>query len=193
MKPYSAAVIFGCIILLLTCTSDVPHSPNPGILRLYMVTNPADTLAYMGLDTLRVKSGDQFLLRISQRKVFRADSVYAVVFNSLMANHETEDTYNVFKRQERSFVRHLIGEAQLPPDTFIEIQFVVYPDPMVVVGGVGFPIQPVDNYDPLIRLTHTFHIRENDTTEVTIQFNAFQSIKRWRDTYLFDPSFEILK
>ncbi|MDW7680150.1 MAG: hypothetical protein SCK70_06275, partial [bacterium] len=62
----------------------------------------------------------------------------------------------------------------------------------VLIQGLTFPIEIPDDYDPLTSFDHNFTIKENQEYDIYIQFNAFQSISRWRDTYIFTPVFEII-
>ncbi len=179
-------------IVLWQCTNDLGTSPAPAILRVYLVTNPADTTIRIGFDTLTVTHSDQFALTIGQMKVYSNDSIYARLFSDFSGYRDEEKEYNLLQRDADSFVPQKIAETYIPPKSYQAIEFVVYPPKQVTIHGLTFPIEIPDGYQPLIRMDCPFVAQSHDEYAIYIRFDAFKSIKRWRDTYMFTPYFEII-
>ncbi|APF19563.1 protein of unknown function (DUF4382) [Caldithrix abyssi DSM 13497] len=181
-----------CALLLMCCNDHLGSSPDPAVLRIYLVTNPADTTIQIGFDSLTVTTKDDFSLTISQMKVYSQEGIYAKLFSSFSGYKDEETEYNLLERQSGSFIPQKIVESHIPPNQYQRIEFVVYPPDEVTIHGLTFPIDIPEGYKPLITMECPFIADENEEHNIYIQFNAFKSIKRWRDTYIFTPSFELI-
>ncbi len=195
MKLKRLFTLYGSILfalMLVHCNDNLGSSPDPAVLRIYLVTNNADTTIQIGFDTLTVTNSDNFSLTISQMKVYSEDSIYAKLFTSFSGYKDEETEYNLLQRQSGSFIHQKIAETYIPPNRYQRIEFVVYPPKEVTIHGLTFPIEIPDGYKPLININCPFVVDQNDEHDIYIQFNAFKSIKRWRDKYIFTPNFEII-
>jgi hypothetical protein len=195
MKIKYLVIFLGSILsalLFIQCTSNVDSNPDPGVLRINIVTNPADTCIQIGFDSLFITNNDNFPLIISQIKTYTADENYAQLFPNFAGYKDEDIEYNFLEREQDSFVPQKIVESYIPPDAYNKIMFIIYPMESVTIQGLTFPIKTADDYDPLITLDCNYSIDQNQEYEIYIRFNAFQSITRWRDTYYFTPIFEII-
>jgi len=196
---YKYRTIFLCFILLLAycvilfqCTTKVEPNPDPGVIRIYLVTNPADTCIQIGFDSLVVSSNDQFVLIVSQMKAYTNDTNYVRLYKNFSGYQDEDISHNLLERRLDKYVPQMISETYVPPNNYKKLEFVIYPSETVTIQGLTFPIEIPDDYDPLIIFDHSFTIKENQEYDIYIQFNAFQSITRWRDIYIFTPDFEII-
>lgn len=195
---YKYQVIFLGVILLtyclifVQCATKVEPNPAPGVVRLYLVTNPADTCIQIGFDSLTVTENDLFTLIISQMKTYTNETNYAHLYEDFSGYQDQDLFYNLLERDQNSYVPQMISETYVPPDNYSKIEFVIYPSESVFIQGLTLPIEISDDYDPLISFDHSFTLKENQEYDIYIQFNAFQSISRWRDTYIFTPDFQII-
>ena len=179
-------------LLLLQCNDNLSSNPDPAVLRIYLVTNPADTSIKIGFDSLTVTNSDNFTLTIGQMKIYSEENNYAKLFMDFSGYKDVEVEYNLLQRKQGKFVPQKIAETYIPPNIYKKVEFVVYPPKNVTIHGLTFPIEIPDDYEPLIGLDLNFKIDQNEEYDIYIRFNAFQSITRWRDTYIFTPIFEIL-
>ncbi|GEM_PF-6193297 len=178
--------------LLLYCSNNLGSSPDPAVLRIFLVTNQADTTIQIGFDTLTVSSSDHFELTVGQMKVYTNDSIYARLFSDFSGYKDEEKEYNLLQREASVFVPQKIAETYIPPNSYQNIEFVVYPPKDVTIHGLTFPIEIPKGYKPLIKMDCPFTVYSHDEHDIYIRFDAFKSIKRWRDSYIFTPYFEII-
>jgi hypothetical protein len=170
----------------------VESNPDPGVLRIYLVTNQADTCIQMGFDSLTIINSDKFPLTITQMKAYTDEINYAQLFKDFEGYKDEDIEYNLFEREQDKFIPQKIVETYIPPNRYEKVEFVVDTSGYVTIQGLAFPIETPDDYDPLISFDHNFTIDENQEYDIYIQFNAFQSITRWRDIYIFTKNFEII-
>ncbi len=187
---FLSSVLF--TLLFLRCNDNLNSNPDPGVLRIYLVTNPADTTIKIGFDSLTVTNSDNFTITIGQMKIYSEDNNYAKLFTNFSGYKDEEVEYNLLQRKQGKFVPQMIAETYIPPNEYKKVEFVVYPPKNVTIYGLTFPIEIPDDYEPLISLDHNFKIDQNEEYDIYIRFNAFHSITRWRDTYIFTPIFEII-
>lgn len=195
MKLKYQVIILASILLSLIffqCTNNVESNPDPGVLRIYLVTNQADTCIQMGFDSLTIINSDKFPLTITQMKAYTDEINYAQLFKDFEGYKDEDIEYNLFEREQDRFIPQKIVETYIPPNSYERVEFVVDTSGYVTIQGLAFPIETPDDYDPLISFDHNFTIDENQEYDIYIQFNAFQSITRWRDIYIFTKNFEII-
>lgn len=185
-------ILITSFLIIVQCATNVEPNPDPGIIRLYLVTNPADTCIQIGFDSLTISDKDIFLLIISQMKAYTNETNYAHLYKNFAGYQDEDLFYNLLERDQGHYVSQLISETYVPPGNYSQIEFVVYPFEQVYIQGLIFPIEIPDDYDPLIRFDHSFTIKENQVYNIYIQFNAFKSITRWCDTYIFTPDIEVI-
>ena len=171
------------------CETGVEPSPLPGILKITLESNPIDTLIVVIKDTLIVGEEDYFGNVIFQGRVFSGD-YYAFMFPDKNKPQQEDKTYNILERIDNKYSKFTIFESYVPPGDYDRIQFGITGD-LVKLGYFEIPVKMPVGESVKKDLEHPFRVEENATTEVTIQISPFESVTRYRDSYLFRPVFEI--
>ncbi|MCK4577794.1 MAG: hypothetical protein KAU50_03320 [Candidatus Marinimicrobia bacterium] len=83
-------------LVFVGCTGPVESSLDPGILRVILQSDPADTSIVVVSDTLTVLPWNSFDVTVFQGKVY-SDSNYALLFKDITAYRPEDLTYNVLK------------------------------------------------------------------------------------------------
>ncbi|MBN1543172.1 hypothetical protein JW992_13600 [candidate division KSB1 bacterium] len=171
------------------CTTSVEPSPLPGVLKITLQSNPNDTLIIVIRDTLIVGPEDYFGNVVFQGRVFSGDN-YAFLFNEKDNPKQEDRTYNILERIDNSYAKYTIFETYVPPGEYDRIQFGIKGD-LVKLGYFEIPVKMPEGESPTQTLDRTFKVEENKLTEVSIQIKPFESVTRYRDSYLFRPVLEI--
>jgi hypothetical protein len=171
------------------CNTGIESSPDPGILKITLQSDPADTVIIIVNDTITVGEDDEFIISIYQGRSF-ADSTYGILYPEIESYRQEERYYNLIERENNQYVQFNMFESHLPPMSYDQIEF-----------GIDSEYLKLQNFDQInvitppsyfITLPLNFEIEENRTTEVNVQVSPFKYITRYRDTYIFQPEMEII-
>ena len=184
-------LLLGLILSLnfLNCNTGIEDSPDPGILRVTLESDPADTVIIIVTDTLTVGENDAFIIKIYQGRAFE-DSTYGVLYPELKSYSQQERYYNLINRENKQYIQFKIFESHLPPSAYNQIEF-----------GIDSDFLKLQNFDEIevitpplyfIKLPVNFEIRNNRTTEVNVQVSPFKYITRYKDSYIFLPEMEVI-
>ncbi len=182
-------LILATVSIYTGCTTGVESSPLPGVLKITLQSNPNDTMIVVISDTLVVGEEDYFGNVIFQGRVFSGDH-YAFLFPDKDKPQQEDKTYNIIERINGEYTQYTIFESYVPPGEYDAIEFGITGD-LVELGYFEIPIKMPEGESPKQKLEHTFTVEENRTTEVNIQLSPFESVTRYRDSYLFRPVLEI--
>ncbi|MBN1347770.1 hypothetical protein JXJ21_00010 [candidate division KSB1 bacterium] len=185
----SLALFWGITILLSGCDTGIETSPNPGILRITLESDPADTSILIVKDTFTVAEDDHFLVTIFQGKAYK-DSSYALLYVNQKSYKEEQIVYNVISRENDEYTKYTIFESHLPPQHYTKIRFGITTSSLQL-GNFSIPVQAPENASLYVDLSRNFTISDNKMTEIQVQLSPFKSVQRYRDTYHFIPQVEI--
>ena len=177
-------IIVFLVFLILGGCVNFEETPEPGVLEIYFCSNPDD------IDSLGIIEGDIMLLGVREIVVYREDSAFSYVYPSVDYYEDTTRLVNVFELEDSSFIPILAGQTYFPPGRYTEIYFTAEPEDAAIIRGGWIPI--VLYGSPNINLPCEIIINESDTTRVILQFEASQSIYRWRDEYRCTPTFTLM-
>jgi hypothetical protein len=177
------AVLFLVALILGGCTN-YEETPEPGVLEVYFTSNPDD------IDSLGIRKGDLLPLGIREIVVYREDSAFSYVYPFPDCYEDTTRFVNVFEMEDSTFVPVLAGQTYFPPGRYTEIYFTAEPYESAIIGGRWIPIVLYGSSN--IHLPCEITIDERDTTRVILQFEASQSVYRWRDEYRCSPVFTLI-
>lgn len=186
LPALTAAALFA-----IRCSTGVEPSPDPGILRLILQSNPADTLIVIANDTLTVSEGDGFQVTIYQGKVYR-DANYAFLFTDTSSYRLEDQDLNLVQIDTSTggYERFILYLSYVPPGDFDRIQFGMTPY-YAQMGNLYIPVTLPPGASPVIDIYHDFSVFENRVTEVTVRISPFQSVVRYRDSFHFSPVVEV--
>ncbi len=183
-------LILGTVFYFTNC-SNIEKSPDPGILRITLFSDSTDTTIVIVTDTFTVGLEDSFGVTIFQGKVYK-DSAFAVLYPTLWSYKQEDIVYNLIKREGNQYMSFIIFESYVPPQDYNRIKFGIKPTVLKFSDFDEIKVESPQDSSEFIELERHFTVYENKVTEVKIQIKPFQSIYRYRDTYLFDPKMEIV-
>lgn len=223
-------LMYAALVLLIglfttSCETGVDSSPEPGIIKIVLKTDPSDTLLVVINDTLSLndtvrasyvydstyydtatgKDTTVYLTGYRNQKrpvyfpqiVFQGrayqDSLFTILLNSVESYRQSDDTVNVFLRNETTdeFVDHTIYESYVPPGDYTKIEFGLKSS-NIYVYPYFVPVALPTDAKPQVSLERNFQVRENTTTEIVVQLKPLQSIERYRDSYFYNRKIEII-
>ncbi|MBU0711004.1 hypothetical protein KJ762_08730 [bacterium] len=191
--------VLGFMISINNCDTGIELSPDAGILRITLQSDPSDTSIVKVTDTLYVSQNDSLSLKIFQGKVYK-DTVYTILYKEISSYKQEEITYNIIKRDSTGYKRFTIFESFVPPLDYDRIRFGITSDLLEIctlnTADSTYDIsttnvQPPEGANLFVDLYQDFYVSENDTTEIDIQIKSFKSISRYKDSYQFIPDVSI--
>ncbi len=182
-------ILLGMLFMAFGCDTGVETSPNPGTLRVNLVADPADTTIIIVTDTLHVTDSDRFPITVFQGKVYR-DSAYALLYPTVLDNSQRQVEYNLIRRENNEYQKFTIFESYVPPQTYNKIQFGIDSQYLKIKNFDEITVETPANY--FMEVSGNFEISENKVTEVNIKLSPFKSVERYKDTYIFNPSLELV-
>ncbi|MCX8010020.1 MAG: hypothetical protein N3A61_02610 [Ignavibacteria bacterium] len=181
-------------LLVNSCETGVEDSPQPGIIRVTLQSNPSDTMLVEKSDTFysTQKYAATFWMKISQGRIYR-DSNFAIIYPTRFDYRQRDSIYNVLKVDSlKRYIQYTIFESYVPPFNFNKLEFGITPQRdslMVVISNTGkrfnnfVELPPGENL--LISLPVDFEVKEGRVTQIDVQINPFKSVQRYRDLYRF--------
>jgi len=174
---------------LSSCTTGIESSPQPGIVRVTLQSDQADTQIVILNQTLRVSSRDYFGVTITQGKVYSGEK-YAFLFKDKDSYRQEDVTYNILERKDGQYTKFTIFESYVPPVNYTKLQFGVTAS-LMKLGYFEIPVKLPDGTPLLKDLDISFQVYENRVTEVSVQLSPFKSVKRYRDSYQFTREMKV--
>ncbi|OPX35435.1 hypothetical protein B1H10_01285 [candidate division KSB1 bacterium 4484_188] len=183
--------IFIALICLLffACSSGIEFSPDPGILRITLESDQADTTITIVTDTLTVSDNDVFRITIFQGKVYQ-DSTFTVLYPTIESNSQEERAYNLITRENHQYQKFTIFESYVPPFKYNKIQFGLDSDFLKLRNFDKIQVVTPNNF--FLILETDFEVHENRMTEVNLRVSPFENVVRYKDTYIFAPIMEVV-
>ncbi|MFZ5518341.1 MAG: hypothetical protein ACOY90_17025 [Candidatus Zhuqueibacterota bacterium] len=183
-----AVVLIG--ILALSCDTGVVESPEPGILRITLQSEAADTTLIVISDTLSVTASDWFGVTITQGKVYNGDN-FAILYKDTSSYQIQDITYNILEQENDQYRKFTIYESFVPPGDYDKLQIGVTAS-LLKLGYFSIPIELPRGASLLIDLNQNFTVfKERRITEVNVQISPFKSVVRYKDSYHFMRMLEI--
>jgi len=193
------AFIFALLVLFQGCSNEYNvtgiESSDPGILRIYIQSDNADTSIVVAGDTVVVGSSlDSLDLNIGQGRAYR-DTNYAVLYKSIDTDssdsyRERTKTVNIIKQNDVGYEEYLMFESYLPVATFDSLKISITAR-FLRIGYYQIPIEMPDSESALIRFDDNFDIHEGRVTEIHLQIKPFQSLVRVVDSFHFIQDIEV--
>lgn len=194
-KGFTYALSFGLIllvaILLSKCATDIQTSPDPGVLKVILYSDPADTQIVILSKTFTVSSSDYFGVTVFQGKVFSGEK-FAFLYKDKMSYRQEDVTYNIIERKEGRYREFTIFDSYVPPGDYTSLQFGLNSN-QVKIGYLEIPVKLPVGGSPIRKLEQVFTVKENEITEIKVQISPFKSVKRYRDSYQFIPELKIVE
>ncbi|NOX38208.1 MAG: hypothetical protein GXO78_11820 [Calditrichaeota bacterium] len=179
------------ILLLLNCDTGIEPSPSPGILRVTLQSDPADTIIVIVKDTFVVAEKDSFGVTIFQGRVYSGET-YAVLYPTLKSYKQEDRVYNIIRREAGGYYPFTIFETYVPPGKYDRIQFGLKAHTLKLKNFDEIKVEAPENANPIVSLEADFRVEENQVTEINVYIQPFQSVQRYRDIYQFIPRLQVV-
>ena len=129
-------ILFIIGLITFSCDVGIEDSPNPGIIRINLQSDPLDNSIVIVPDTLSVAPNDSFGVTIFQGKAFR-DTISAILYKSPMSTKQEDIIYNIIKIESDEYKQFTIFESHLPPGNFNKILFVAFGSFPIALHDIG--------------------------------------------------------
>ncbi len=180
---------FLLLILPTACSTGVEPSPDPGVLRITLGSDPADRSLVIITDPVEVSAEDQFDLTVFQGKAFR-DSVFFILFPHPGTNRQQDQIINILAQEGDQYVSHTIFESYLPPGGYTRFEFGLSTSEFQI-SSFTIPVRLSPSTTVLQDFSTPFDIEAGRTTEIVVQIKPLQSVKRFRNQFLFEANLEV--
>lgn len=181
---------FLLLINLVACSTGIEPSPDPGTLRITLESDPTDRSLIIVTDPVEVGTEDQFDLTIFQGKAFR-DSVFFVLFNHPATNQQRDQIINILEQEGDGYASHTIFESYLPPGGYTRFEFGISTNEFRV-ASFTIPVRLSPSTTVLQGFSTQFDIEPGRTTEIVVQIKPLQSVKRFRNQFLFEANLDVI-
>lgn len=190
-KYFSLLLSIALAAGFVCCNTGVEESPQPGIVRVTLQANPADTTILILTDTVRVTDRDSMGVTIFQGRIF-SGAKFATLFRSVTSYRAEDITYNVLKRDIGTYKTYVVYESYVPPGDYTKLQVGVTAVLLNLrdVAPIQLQLQPGDPL--LLDFDIGFRVSENRVTEIMLQIDPLQSLTRYRDLYYFERRMRVL-
>ncbi len=174
---------------ILSCSTGVESSPDPGVVRIVLQSDPADTSIIIINDTLTVSKYDNFRTIIFQGKAY-SDTNFAILYPTIQSYRQEDDTINVIDRENDVYKPYTIFESYAPPGNYTSVVFGVTAN-LLHISVFDVPVELPPDAPKLVTLPVNFKVSQNTTTEIDVQLSPFKSVQRYRDSYYFNRQLKI--
>lgn len=188
--PLGVTIALAIGILVLSCNTGIEVSPAPGVIRVTLQSDPADTSIIIIKDTIAVSERDWFGVTITQGKIYHGDN-FAILFKDTKSYRVEDVIYNILEREAGQYKKFTIYESYAPPNSYDKLQFGVTAS-LLRMGFFNIPVQLRPGDALLVDQMVNFDIKENQTTEINVQISPFKSVVRYKDTYYFTRQMQII-
>ncbi|NIT59569.1 MAG: hypothetical protein GWN00_26120 [Aliifodinibius sp.] len=184
-------LLIGITFILLGCSSGVEESPDPGIVRVTLQSDPTDKSIVIIGDTLITEEDDQMIATIFQGRVYR-DTIFSILFKDTDSFRQEDITVDLLKRNSAGeYQEYTLFEYFVPPGNYDRVQFGLTSS-QLDIGPLEIPVRLPPGESSLLDIPANFEVRENTTTEITIQIKPLDSLQRFRDVYQFFRIVEVM-
>ncbi len=194
-KSYLRVILFPFVLLTLItnlnyCSTGVESSSEPGILRITLQSDPADTSIIIVTDTFTVADGDSFGVNFFQSKVYH-NNYYAQLYRTTSSYSVETIVINILKRINGEYQKYTLYESYVPPEEYSRVQFGINAEQMRI-SRLDIPVLLPPDSSLLVDFYQDFKVEENKITEIIFQISPFKSVERFKDVYYFMRKIEIV-
>jgi hypothetical protein len=194
-KSYLRVILFPIILLTLItnlnyCSTGVESSPEPGVLRITLQSDPEDTSIIIVTDTFTVADGDSFGVNFFQSKVYH-NNYYAQLYRTTSSYSVETIVINILKRINGEYQKYTLYESNVPPEEYNRVQFGINAEKMRI-SRLDIPVLLPPDSSLLVDFYQDFKVEENKITEIIFQISPFKSVERFKDVYYFMRKIEVV-
>jgi hypothetical protein len=205
------ATFLAIVLVLNSCQTVVEPSPDPGILRVTLKANEADTTIIIQSDTSRLSRWDEFNLTVSQGRLYRGSN-HALLYANRSIDRIQGSTVNILHREwlngvpikktditeintkNSRYRTDVVFECFVPPGTYDSLTFTLTATEILIFIPKVYqnPVQLPPGTRPQMQLSTNMTVNEGRVTQVNLEILPFGSLSRYRDSYLFDRKVRVV-
>lgn len=195
------------------CSTGVESSPDPGIIRVILKSSESDTLLVILGDTVKFSRVDHFDVIVGQGRLYQGIH-YSDLYNGLNINRVSTDTVNLLQRSwldgqvitstdtvfdvevsKSKYVGHTVFEWYVPEGVYDKLQFSLNGIDLFIARPRQFsnPLQLADSVSPIMNFNQPITVNAGRITEVDLVAFPLQSVRRFKDSYIFDRKVNIAR
>jgi hypothetical protein len=129
-----------------------------------------------------------FPVRLFQAMVFNGDDC-AYLSQHLDVPDYSSLYFDILLRINYSYPKYTVFETYIPPGQYDSLQVGLSPAPspfdFVRIGAMEIPVELPPDEGVLMNFNCEFTVHEDDTTEIVLEIEPLESVRRYRDSYLF--------
>jgi|GEM_PF-708288 len=199
-------------VLFIGCEAGVERSPDPATLRVTLKANDLDTTIVILSDTSRFSRWDSFVLDVSQGRLYRGDN-YAILYADISGARISGSTVNILAREwlngvpitytdtaeitsrNSRYIKYTVFESPVPPGDYDRLHFGLRASEMLINYPKRYvnPVQLPQGVSPLLEIPLSLTLQDGKITEVELEIYPFRSLRRYRDSFLFDRIIEVTR
>jgi hypothetical protein len=192
-------------VVVLSCTTGVDPSPEPGIVRVMIKGVETDTMIVIQSDTSEFSRWDVFDLYLSTGRIYQGPN-YSTIYNNPSNERKGADTVNILARewldgspitprdtmritpQNSRWINYVVFESYAPPGNYDRVYFSLTATEMEIFIPKHYlnPVQLPPGVQPGMSFDIPFTVVEGGTTEIRLEIYPYQSLSRYRDAFYFD-------
>lgn len=190
----AATLLVGAMMssLLMMGCDPVGTSPEPGLLRVTLQADPADSTITIADQVYNLNEvAAQMYVTVSQGRAYR-DTTYAQLFQDPQDLSAEEEIFlNMLRRVgDNQTPEYRVYETLMPPATYDSLQ-IVFNASQFVVGDFQNEVNLQPGTSPLVTFQQSFQIESNEVTTVNLQMRPLESLTRFKDVFYFNPVLQV--
>jgi hypothetical protein len=177
-------------LLMVGCDA-VTTSPEPGLLRVTLQANPADSAKEIAGQTYNLNEiSAQMNVTISQGRAYRGTTFAQLFRDARDLSEQRQAEFDLLERRSGEIPQHLVYETLLPPATYDSLQG-VFTANRFRVPGFGSEVTTAPDASPLVTFRESFQIESEETTTVHLQMSPLASLDRFKDEFRYTPILDV--
>ena len=177
------------LLFLWTCSTGVELSEPPGYIKVTVSPMNSDTTLTIVNTTYGIDPADDFRLEFAEGKAFQ-DSIFFILYSRPTTFNEEDIELNILSSNTDIYEQKTVFNSYLPDGRYTSLDFIIRPSDFRL-DGFEIPLITESGQPLKIELPVNYTVNSNDTTHVALRINVVESIKRFKDTFLFDPMIEV--
>jgi len=185
-KQFLLALLLGIPLIFSSCSdlTKADEKISPGILRVVLESDPADsTISILGV-TYGIGEDDSLGINVYQGRAVNVDSSFALLYTNVNSWRQDQHTYNLLKMTDGVLAQHTVFESFVPPGNYKSISMGLEGFHLQV-GPYSIPVELKSDLDPVAEFAVDYQMEQSRVTEVHILIEPLSSMTRQLDSYVF--------
>jgi hypothetical protein len=185
-KQFLLALLLDIPLIFSSCSdlTKADEKISPGILRVILESDPADsTISILGV-TYGIGEDDSLGINVYQGRAVNVDSNFALLYTNVNSWRQDQHTYNLLKMTDGVLAQHTVFESFVPQGNYKSISMGLEGFHLQV-GPYSIPVELKSDLDPVAEFAVDYQMEQSRVTEVHILIEPLSSMTRQLDSYVF--------